>query len=161
MASSERPSVVVSRIERMSRADAAERLPEFPALLQLALAAQARAYVPYSGFRVGAAVLTSGGAMVPGCNVESASYGASICAERTAIVGAIAGGETGIRACVVVTPTPEPASCCGICRQLLLEFGPDVLVFNASSLADGVYAGTIADMLPLGFGPSALEAARA
>jgi cytidine deaminase len=140
-------------IELIDRAEAAARFPEFDDLLRLALIAQRRARAPYSRFHVGTAVLGGSGAAFPGCNVESASYGATICAERSAIVGAVAAGETAIRACVVVTPTVEPSSPCGICRQLLAEFGPDVLVFAASSLGDSVYAARLGDLLPLSFGP--------
>lgn len=151
--------VIETRIELIDRDEAARRLPEFAALLDLALRTQPHARVPYSRFPVGAAVLTGSGAMVGGCNVESASYGATICAERTAIVSAMAAGETSIRACVVVTPTADPSSPCGICRQLLAEWGPDVQVFAASSVGDGVYAATIGDLLPIAFWAKNLDAA--
>jgi cytidine deaminase len=147
-------------VELIDRAEAAARLPEFGDLLRTALAAQQRARAPYSKFSVGAAVLGGSGAAFPGANVESASYGATICAERSAIVGAVVAGETTIRACVVVTPTAEPSSPCGICRQLMAEFGPDVLVFAASSVGDSVYAARLGDLLPLTFGPGNLAAAR-
>ena len=146
-----------SGVELIDRAEAAARLPEFDGLLQMALIAQGRARAPYSRFRVGAAVLGGSGAAFPGCNVESASYGATICAERSAVVGAVAAGETAIRACVVVTPTVDPSSPCGICRQLLAEFGPDVLVFAASSVSDAVYVAALGDLLPLSFGPQNLD----
>ncbi len=138
-------------IESIDRTQAAVRLAEFPALLDLALKAQTRARVPYSRFPVGAAVLTGSGRQYMGCNVESASYGATICAERTAIVSAIAAGETDIRACVVVTPTREPSSPCGICRQLLAEFGPDVMVFAGTPRGERVMAARLGDLLPLAF----------
>jgi cytidine deaminase len=150
-----------SGIEFIDRAEAAVRLPEFAALLEIALLAQTRARAPYSNFHVGAAVLAGSGRSYPGCNVESASYGATICAERGAIAGAIAAGETAIRACVVVTPTPEPSSPCGICRQLLAEFGPEVAVYAASSAGEGVMAATLGDLLPMAFWAKNLdEAAR-
>jgi len=149
--------MTASGIALIDRAEAGRRLREFETLLQLALAAQAHARAPYSKFRVGASVLGGSGAAFPGCNVESASYGATICAERGAIAGAIAAGETAILACVVVTPTAEPSSPCGICRQLLAEFGPEVLVFAASSLGDGVYAARLGDLLPLAFWARNLE----
>lgn len=143
-------------IQLIDRTRAAVRLPEFERLLQLALTAQGRARAPYSRFNVGAAVLGGSGATYPGCNVESASYGATICAERSAVVGAVAAGESAILACVVVTPTAEPSSPCGVCRQLLREFGTDVLVFAASSVSDAVYAARLGDLLPLSFGPDNL-----
>jgi cytidine deaminase len=148
--------MTVGGIQLIDRAEAAARLPEFESLLELALTAQRRARAPYSSFRVGAAVLTGSGATFAGCNVESASYGATICAERSALVGAVVAGETEIRACVVVTPTTEPSSPCGICRQLLREFGTDLLVFAASSVSDSVYAARLGDLLPLSFGPDNL-----
>jgi len=148
-------------VERLDRIAAASRLAEFPVMLDAALRVQAHARATYSGFRVGAAVLGSSGGIYPGCNVESASYGATICAERSAIVGAVSAGETAIRAVVVATPTPEPSTPCGICRQLIAEFGPDVIVFAASSVSDVVYATTLATLLPLSFGAANLdEAAR-
>jgi cytidine deaminase len=144
----------------IDRAEAAARLPGFAALLDMALLAQSRARATYSNFRVGAAVLSGSGAMYPGCNVESASYGATICAERSAVVGAITAGEGTIKACVVVTPTPEPSSPCGICRQLLAEFGPDLAIFAASSESDGVMAATLGDLLPHAFWAKNLDEAR-
>ena len=143
-------------IKLIDRAGAAARLPEFDRLLELALTAQGRARAPYSRFQVGAAVLAGSGTAYPGCNVESASYGATICAERSAVVGAVAAGETSIRACVVVTPTADPSSPCGICRQLLREFGTEMMVFAASSLSDAVYAARLGDLLPFSFGPDNL-----
>jgi len=104
------------KVELIDRVAAAGRLAEFPMLLAMALEVQRHARARYSGFHVGAAVLGGSGAAYPGCNVESASYGATICAERSAVVGAVAGGEIAIRACVVVTPTADPSSPCGICR---------------------------------------------
>jgi len=146
-------------IALIDRAAAADRLPEFERLLEMALTAQSRARAPYSGFHVGAAVLGGSGSAYPGCNVESASYGATICAERSAVVGAVVAGETAIRACVVVTPTADPSSPCGICRQLLAEFGGEMLIFAASSVGGGVYVARLADLLPLSFGPGNLAAA--
>jgi cytidine deaminase len=153
--------MTVAGIELIDRAEASTRLREFDDLLAAALAAQGRARVPYSRFHVGAAILGGSGAIYPGCNVESASYGATICAERSAVVGAVVGGETSVRVCVVVTPTAEPSSPCGICRQLLAEFGPDLLVFAASSLSDSVYAARLGDLLPLAFWAKNLDEAAA
>jgi cytidine deaminase len=146
-------------IESIDRAEAARRLPQFADLLALAERAQTRARAPYSGFRVGAAVLAGSGGLYPGCNVESASYGATICAERSAVVGAISAGETTITACVVVTSTPKPSSPCGICRQLLAEFGPDVAIYAASSAGSGVVVARLSALLPMSFGAANLDQA--
>ena len=86
------------------------------------------AYVPASGFHVGAAVLAADGEVYVGCNVENASYGLTICAERSAIFQAVAGGARRIEAVAVATPGAEPTSPCGACRQVLSEFGPDMAV---------------------------------
>jgi cytidine deaminase len=138
-------------IELIDRAEAGRRLPEFGGLLEMALLAQSRARAPYSRFHVGAAVLAGSGRMYMGANVESASYGATICAERSAVVGAIAAGEKTITVCVVVTPTPEPSSPCGICRQLLAEFGAEMTVFAASSIGEGVMTARLSVLLPRAF----------
>ena len=82
------------------------------------------AYCPYSNFRVGAAALTEDDAIFAGCNVENASYGLTVVAERNAIFQAVGMGKRVIRAVVVFTPTPRPTSPCGACRQVINEFGP-------------------------------------
>jgi cytidine deaminase len=129
------------------------------AMVQAAREASTRAYCPYSRFRVGAAVLTEAGAIVAGCNVENASYGLTICAERSAVFQAVAGGASAIRAVVVFTPTPEPTAPCGACRQVLNEFGPEAEVF---SVCEGptVIRATVAALLPRAFGPQNLESSR-
>jgi cytidine deaminase len=123
-------------------------------LLTAARAAAARAYCPYSQFRVGAAVLTDRGEIFAGCNVENASYGLTICAERNAIFQAVARAEGPlvIRAVMVFTPTSEPTAPCGACRQVINEFGPDAEILSA---CDGPTATTdrLADLLPAAFGP--------
>jgi cytidine deaminase len=149
-----------SEIELIDQAEASRRRPEFERLLEAALLAQSRAHAPYSQFNVGAAVLGGSGAIYPGCNVESASYGATICAERTALVGAVAAGETQIPVCVVVTPATDPSGPCGICRQLLAEFGLDMEIYAASREGDGVYAARLGDLLPMAFWANDLEAAK-
>jgi cytidine deaminase len=100
----------------------------WPDLKAAALAVQARAYVPYSEYRVGAALLTAGGEVVCGCNVENATYGATCCAERTAVFAAVAQGHTSFRAIAVATNGEAPGTPCGICRQVLAEFGDDIEV---------------------------------
>jgi cytidine deaminase len=121
-------------------------------LIQLARAASERAYCPYSRFPVGAALLAADGRLFAGCNVENASYGLTICAERSAVFQAIAAGVRHIRAIVIYTPTPTPSAPCGACRQVLNEFGPDAAVI---CICDGpdVHECRMADLLPHAFGP--------
>ena len=129
------------------------------AMVAAARAASDRAYCPYSRFRVGAAVLTEEGAIVAGCNVENASYGLTICAERSAVFQAVAGGQAMIRGVVIFTPTPEPTAPCGACRQVLNEFGPVAEVISVCD-GPGVIRTTVAELLPDAFGPRNLEPSR-
>lgn len=123
---------------------------DWPALKAAALAVQGRAYVPYSNYRVGAALLTAGGEIVAGCNVENATYGATCCAERTAVFSAVAAGHRAFRAIAVVTNGAAPGTPCGICRQVLAEFGSDmdVLCFTPEGL-EAVYR--LSALLPHAF----------
>ncbi|MEJ2202663.1 MAG: cytidine deaminase [Gemmatimonadota bacterium] len=89
-----------------------------------------RAYAPYSGFRVGAAVQAEDGAMYVGCNLESASLGLTLCAERAAVAAAVAGGATTVEAVAIVSEGDEPVAPCGACRQVLAEFGMDMVVVS-------------------------------
>ncbi len=93
-------------------------------MLEAARAVQRLAYAPYSGDRVGAALEGADGRVFVGCNVENASYGLTICAERAALVAAVAAGVRQFRRIVVVSDSDPPASPCGACRQMLAEFGP-------------------------------------
>lgn len=97
-------------------------------MLEAARAVQRLAYAPYSGYRVGAALEGADGRVFVGCNVENASYGLTICAERAALVAAVAAGVRQFRRIVVVSDSDPPASPCGACRQMLAEFGPALLV---------------------------------
>jgi len=120
-------------------------------LVDAARTAAKNAYAPYSKFKVGASLLTSGGEIVMGCNVENASYGVTNCAERTAIFRAVAqwGPKLEIRAIAVVNAGNAPCSPCGACRQVIYEFGPKATVFFLSS--NGWEELPIADLLPHGF----------
>lgn len=103
------------------------------ALIAAARGARRHAHAPYSHFRVGAAILDDQDHVYVGCNVENASYGLTVCAERNAIAAAVVGGARRIRAIAVVTPTRPPATPCGACRQALAEFGDEhTLVVLAS-----------------------------
>jgi cytidine deaminase len=104
----------------------------------IAHARQARdaAYAPYSQFPVGAAVLTADGRIFTGCNIENASFGAAICAERVAIFAAVAAGRRQLQALAVVADTPQPVAPCGLCRQVLAEFNPDCQVILANLNGD-------------------------
>ena len=119
-------------------------------LLQVARAARARAHAPYSKFRVGAAVLDDRGRVHAGCNVENASYGLTVCAERNAVAAAVAAGAKRIRAVAVVA---DPAAVpCGACRQVLTEFGgpaSEILLGGANGAVAS--ATTIGALLPRAF----------
>ena len=114
------------------------------------------AYCPYSHFRVGAVLLTEQGAVYSGCNIENASYGLTICAERNAVCQMVANtviaSERVIRILAMYTPTAEPATPCGACRQVLNEFARDALILCACD-GPGVIRMTLREMLPLAFGP--------
>jgi cytidine deaminase len=97
---------------------------DWQALRDAAAQAQTQAYAPYSQFRVGAALLTDDGRIVSGCNVENASYGLCICAERNAVFAAIASGARAFQALAVISSADDPVTPCGACRQVLAEFRP-------------------------------------
>ncbi|MBA4067273.1 MAG: cytidine deaminase [Isosphaera sp.] len=126
-------------------------------LVAAAADARTRAFAPYSGFLVGAAVETPAGEVVAGCNVESASYGLTCCAERVAVFAGVARGLRRFARVAVVTDTPTPTPPCGACRQILWEFAPDAEVLLAN-LAGAVVRFTVRELLPHAFGAGQLEA---
>jgi cytidine deaminase len=113
-------------------------------------AARARAYAPYSGYRVGAALETDDGRVFEGCNVENASYSVTCCAERVALYSAVAAGARSFRRLVVVAggPTPHP---CGACRQALSELAPDDLPITVVADGGGHHRFTLGELLPKPF----------
>lgn len=119
-------------------------------LVAAAISARLLAFAPYSGFRVGAALESEDGTIVTGCNVESASYGLTICAERVAIVKGVSEGRTRFRCVAVAADTDELTPPCGACRQLLWEFAPEATVV-LSNLQGKTATFTVRDLLPHGF----------
>lgn len=103
-------------------------MTELSRLIAAATAARSRAIAPYSGFQVGAALETADGDIIEGCNIENASYGLTVCAERVALLTALAAGERRFTSVTVVTSSNPPASPCGPCRQLLWEYCRDIEV---------------------------------
>ncbi|BCW96129.1 MAG: cytidine deaminase [Fimbriimonadales bacterium] len=121
------------------------------ALIRAAREARTHAYAPYSGYAVGAAVLADDGRVFAGCNVENASYGLSVCAERVAVFGAAAAGAQRLVAAAVCTP--DGGTPCGACRQVLLEFAaaPDQFTVWVVSPAHVIARYTLTELLPHGF----------
>lgn len=124
-------------------------------LVAAARAVQLRAYAPYSQFHVGCALEAEDGTVYVGCNVENASYGLTICAERAAICAAVSAGAQRFRRAVVVSDIDPPAAPCGACRQVLAEFGPRLQV-DAVGPA-GSMSWTMAELLPSAFGKEQLS----
>lgn len=131
--------------ERVDRSDLS---PQWAELVAAAEQARVRAYAPYSHFAVGAAVCTPSGAVYAGCNIENASYGLTVCAERVAVWQAVAAGETALSALAVYTP--EMASPCGACRQVLAEFAPDLPILLADAQGH-VLVTSLRALLPMSF----------
>ncbi len=123
-------------------------------LVAAARQAQQQAYAPYSHYRVGAAVETADGAVYTGCNIENASYGLAICAERVALGAAMTAGARQFRRIAVVSSSEPPASPCGACRQVLAELAPDAEVIAAGP--QSVVRWTVAELLPAAFTPGHL-----
>ena len=119
-------------------------------LIPAAAAARNNAFAPFSGFKVGAAVVAEDGTLYTGCNVESASYGLTMCAERVAIFKGVSEGKRRFTRIAIVTDTETPTSPCGACRQLLWEFAPDAEVLLAN-LHGQVKRFTVKELLPDAF----------
>ena len=118
-------------------------------LVTAARAAQQQAYAPYSRFHVGAALESEDGRVFVGCNVENASYGLTICAERAAVCAAVTAGARRFRRVVVVSDSEPPAAPCGACRQVLAEFGQDLRIDGVGP--KGTSSWTIGSLLPSAF----------
>jgi len=127
-------------------------------LIEKAASAEKLAYQPYSHYSVGAALLTKSGKIFTGCNVENASYGLTICAERTAVFKAISEGEKDIEAIVVVTK--DGGMPCGACRQVLNEFNPKMIVIATDEQGQVHFEKALSYLLTNAFGPANLEETR-
>lgn len=124
-------------------------MSDWEELKEVAERAMARAYAPYSGFRVGAALECEDGTIFEGTNVENSSYGLTICAERAAVLAAVTRGRRQFRRIAIRTEADEPVAPCGACRQVLAEFAPDVQVLSVYS--GGQMEWTLGDLLPVPF----------
>jgi cytidine deaminase len=129
---------------------------DFKELIDKAKETRERAFAPFSGFKVGAAVETESGEIYSGCNVESASYGLTICAERVAIFSAVAAGHKRIAAVAVVADSKELTAPCGACRQIIWEFGGDIPVIM-ENLAGDAKTVMMGKLLPLPFSSEYLD----
>lgn len=131
-------------------------------LIRLAYEGRSHAYAPYSGFLVGAALLTEDGCVYQGCNIENAGYSATNCAERTAFFKAVSEGRRKFRAIAVVggkgeEKTGELCAPCGVCRQVMMEFcDPETFRIILEDGRGGILVKTLAELLPFGFGPENL-----
>ncbi len=120
-------------------------------LIRAALAVREKAYVPFSHFPVGAALLTADGKIYVGCNIENSSYTPTLCAERCAMAKAISEGERQFAAIAVVGSTEDYTSPCGVCRQFLYEFCDESLLVICAKSAEDFKEMTLGDLLPMGF----------
>jgi cytidine deaminase len=128
---------------------------EIAALIGIAIEASHNAYAPYSNYPVGAALRARDGTIYSGCNIENASFSATICAERTALAKAVSEGRQAFD--VLVVTTENGGFPCGTCRQVLYEFAPDLRVVIADNDGQVRHDMRLADLLPHGFGPEKLE----
>lgn len=124
---------------------------DYNILLKKAKEASENAYAKYSDFKVGACVLAKSGKTYTGCNIENASYGLTVCAERNAIANAIVNGETVITAIAIYSPNMEDCTPCGACRQVIFEFQSDDGIDVITQIADSFRIYTIDELFPKGF----------
>ena len=127
-------------------------------LIAAAVSVRKKAYSPYSHYAVGAAVLTESGKIFTGVNIENAAYPSSICAERVAIFKAVSEGERQFTACAVVTDNGGPP--CGACRQVMVEFNPEMDILIANGNGDHVLETTVKGLLPYAFRPEDLPSGK-
>ena len=129
---------------------------ETRSLKERALAAMDRAYAPYSNFHVGAALLGGDGSITEACNVENAAFPAGTCAERAAVASAVARGVRTFRKLVIATNAPDPTPPCGMCRQALIEFAPELEIVSITRAGKESHW-RLADLLPEAFSPRSLD----
>lgn len=120
-------------------------------LIDIAKAAREKAYVPYSKFPVGAALLLENGEVITGCNIENASFGLSNCAERTAVFKAVSEGKTNIKGIAIIADTEGPVSPCGMCRQVFAEFCAGDTPVVLTNLKNDIKETTVSELLPYAF----------
>lgn len=125
-------------------------------LIKIAIEAREKSYSPYSNFKVGAALYTKSGKIFTGCNIESASYSPTICAERVAVSKCISEGYKDIEKIAIVGSDKKISFPCGVCRQFMLEFGKDIKVICAKNI-DSYQVYTLDELLPKSFGPEDLD----
>ncbi len=128
----------------------ADEIP-WEALFQAATKVRERAHVPYSRFPVGAAILYEDGSVMAGCNVENATYGLTVCAERGAFAAGVAQGHRKPRAVAIVVDTPTPCPPCGMCRQVMAEFAPPEVPVRSRNLRGDEARYTLGELLPHAF----------
>lgn len=124
-------------------------------LLEKALKVRVNAYVPYSGFKVGAVVQTADGRIFSGCNVENISYGLTNCAERTAIFSAVAAGAQNLTSLLVVADSQRPVAPCGACRQVMAEFG--ITTVHLANMNGDLKTLSMQELLPYAFSQQDME----
>lgn len=130
---------------------------DWDALARAAASARSHAYAPYSRFAVGAAVLFEDGAISAGANVENASYGLGVCAERNAVAAGVVAGHGRLRAVLVLSASAQPVPPCGACRQVLAEFADVDVPVQSRTVAGAHRTHTVGELLPEAFGPEWLE----